>query len=93
MFVSVVLDPGSIDSAKALANVLVQFNFSKVQRACWENMSITESQLSNLKREIDSVTDYYDTIRIYQFPINSNFAVTELKHKKWRRAVFGSDKK
>ncbi len=93
MFVSVVLDPGGIDSAKALANILAQYKFKKIQRACWENLQINEKELSNLKRDIDSVTDYYDTIRIYQFPINSNFAVTELRHKKWRRALFGSEKK
>lgn len=93
MFVSVVLDPGTIDSAKALADILAQSGFKKVQRACWENMSITEAQLTKLKKDIDSATDYYDTIRIYQFPINSNFAITELKHKKWKKALFGSEKK
>ena len=53
-------------------------------------MQLNESQLTNLKREIDSVTDYYDTLRIYQFPVNSNFAVTELSHKQWKRSVYGA---
>lgn len=90
MFVSVVLDPGGMESAKAIAAVLARYNFKKIQRACWETMQLSESQLNVLKREIDSVTDYYDTVRIYQFPINTNFAITELRHKKWKRCVLGS---
>ncbi|MBP3771600.1 MAG: CRISPR-associated protein Cas2 [Treponema sp.] len=90
MFVSVVLDPGGIDSAKALAEILGRFNFKKIQKACWETMQINEVQLTNLKREIDSVTDYYDSLRIYQFPVNSNFAITELRHKQWKRSVYGA---
>jgi len=89
MFVSVVLDPGGMESAKAIANILARFSFKKIQRACWECMNINEAQLVALKREIDGVTDYYDKVRIYQFPINTNFAITELLHKKWRRCVLG----
>ena len=90
MFVSVVLDPGGIDSAKSIAEILARFNFKKIQQACRENMQLNEAQLTSLKREIDSVTDYYDTLRIYQFPVNSNFAVTELRHKQWKRSVYGA---
>ena len=90
MFVSVVLDPGGIDSAKAIAEILSRFSFKKIQKACWECMNLTEAQLTTVKREIDTVTDYYDTIRIYQFPVNSNFAVTELRHKQWKRSVYGA---
>jgi len=90
MFVSVVLDPGGIDSAKALVSVLRQFGFRKIQRACWESMNITELQFDKLKREIDRVTDYYDTLRIYQFPLRGFFAVTELSRKKWRRGFVRS---
>ncbi|MBR1404714.1 MAG: CRISPR-associated protein Cas2 [Treponema sp.] len=90
MFVSVVLDPGGIDSAKAIAAILSRYSFKKIQKACWECMQINEAQLSALKREIDSVTDYYDTLRIYQFPVNSNFAITELRHKQWKRSIYGA---
>ncbi len=91
MFVSVVLDPGGIDSAKAASAVLTRFGFKKLHRACWESMQISEAQLSVLKRELDGATDYYDTLRIYQFPLNGNFAVTELKQKKWKKAVFSGE--
>jgi len=85
MFVSVVLDPGGIDSARSLVSVLVHSGFKKIQRACWESMSVSEKDLASLKKEIDRVTDYYDTIRIYQFPLNGMFVITELKQKRWKR--------
>lgn len=90
MFVSVVLDPGGIDSAKEIAAILSRYNFKKIQKACWECTQINEVQLTGMKREIDAVTDYYDTLRIYQFPVNSNFAVTELRHKQWKRSLYGA---
>ncbi|MBR1722995.1 MAG: CRISPR-associated protein Cas2 [Treponema sp.] len=90
MFVSVVLDPGGIDIAKAIAAILSRYNFLKFQKACWECMQINENQLTGMKREIDAVTDYYDTLRIYQFPVNSNFAITELRHKQWKRSLYGA---
>ncbi len=90
MFVSVVLDPSGVESAKALATILARYCFKKIQRACWECMSLNEQQLATLKREIDNVTDYYDKIRMYQFPVNNAFAITELHHKKWRRCVLGT---
>ena len=80
MFVSVVLDPGGMETAKSLATVMARFNFKKIQ-------------LTVLKREIDQITDYYDTLRIYQFPVNGNFAITELRHKKWRKCVLGANQK
>ena len=85
MFVSVILDPGGIDSARLLISLLTNTGFRKIQRACWENMNMTENDLAGLKKEIDRITDYYDTVRIYQFPIDGMFVITELKQKKWRR--------
>ncbi len=85
MFVSIVLDPGSTDSARSMVNILAHTGFKKIQRACWENMSLSESDLANLKKEIDRVTDYYDNVRIYQFPVDGMFVITELKEKKWKR--------
>lgn len=90
MFVSIVVDPGSIDSARALVDLLVNLGFKKIQRSCWENAKVNEDDLSNLKKEIDRVTDYYDIIRLYQFPINGMFVITELKEKKWRKCQIAS---
>ncbi|ULQ59928.1 CRISPR-associated endonuclease Cas2 [Brucepastera parasyntrophica] len=87
MFVSVVLDPGNEGSARELAEVLAAYGFEKVQRACWESSLISEQILAKVKNDIDRVTDYYDSIRIYQFPIDGAFAVTVLSQKKWKRIV------
>lgn len=87
MFVAVVCDPGSEDSRSALYALLPQYGFEKVQRACYETTQIDERRLASLKREIDKVTDYYDVIRIYQYPLEGNFALTTLKNNKWRRII------
>lgn len=87
MFVSVVLDPGSVDNAKALSLVLTQYEFTKVQRALWEHPAVSDKTLSRLKKDIDRVTDYYDSIRIYQYPISGKLAITEMRKKKWRRSI------
>ncbi|NLM00089.1 MAG: CRISPR-associated protein Cas2 [Treponema sp.] len=87
MFVSAILDPGSPDTAKALAWILTRYEFVKVQRACWEHAAFTEKKLNDLKKDIDRVTDYYDCVRLYQFPVNGNLAITEMQKKKWRRSI------
>ena len=51
-------------------------------------MKIKEEELISLKRDIDRVTDYYDKIRLYQFPVNGLFVLTEMKQKKWRKRQF-----
>jgi CRISPR-associated protein Cas2 len=87
MFVSVVLDPGGQDSAQQLAEILATFGFEKVQRACWESKSMNDQTLSQLKQEMDRVTDYYDSIRIYQYPVDGTLAITVLSKKAWKRIV------
>lgn len=87
MFVSVVCDLGGEDSRAALYGLLPQYGFEKVQRACFESARITEKQVAALKRDIDKVTDYYDTIRIYQYPVEGRLAVSILKENRWRRVV------
>lgn len=87
MFVSIVLDPGGEESARQLVEVLINFGFEKIQRACWESSLMDEQSLIKLKQEIDRVTDYYDTIRMYQFPVKNTMAITSLSKKKWKRLV------
>lgn len=88
MFVSVVLDPGSPDTARAMVSILTQMGFKKSQRSCYENMRVSVDDLAKLKREIDRVTDYYDSVRFYQFPVGGLFVITELKEKRWRKCQF-----
>ncbi|MBQ1726936.1 MAG: CRISPR-associated protein Cas2 [Treponema sp.] len=90
MFVSIVLEPGSIDSARNIFNLLGHTGFKQIQKSCWENASLSDADLTSLKKEMDRYTDYYDNIRIYQFPLEGKFVITELKEKKWRRLVLNS---
>ncbi len=87
MFVSVVLDPGGEDSARELTSLMSDYGFKRVQRACWESVKISPAVLNELKQDIDRATDYYDTVRIYQFPVENVLAVTELYRKKWKRIL------
>ncbi len=93
MFVSVVIEPGSLDSGKLIVDVLSKYGFQKIQRSCWESMKISEDKLSLLKKDLDRVTDYYDSIRLYQFPLNGLFVITEMKTKKWRKCSFSGKEK
>ncbi len=85
MFVSVMLDPGGVETSKSLSAALIEFGFTKVQRACWETASMSPEQFDALKKNVDALTDYYDTVRFYQFPCDGQLVVTELHQKKWRR--------
>lgn len=87
MFVAIMCDMGNEDSRAALYNLLPQYGFERVQKACFECASMTEKMLSALKRDIDKITDAYDTIRLYQYPVEGTLAITVLKDNKWRRIV------
>ncbi len=87
MFVSIVLDPGNIDSSHDLVRILMGFGFKKVQRAVWESSSVRQSDISCIKREIDRVTDYYDKVRLYQYPVDEAMELTILDKKKWKCCI------
>ena len=88
MFISVIIEPGGLDSGKMMVDILSRYGFQKIQRSCWESLKLNETELSALKKDLDRVTDYYDKIRIYQFPLNGLFVITEMKQKKWRKCCF-----
>lgn len=87
MFVSVVCDMGNEDSRSSVFALLPQYGFEKVQRACFESARVTEKELAALKRDIDKSTDYYDTVRLYQYPVDGALVISILKENKWRRVV------
>jgi CRISPR-associated protein Cas2 len=70
-----------------LYNLLPQYGFERVQKACFECTSMNEKLLGALKRDIDKITDSYDTLRFYQYPVEGTLALTVLKDNKWRRIV------
>lgn len=88
MFVSVLIEPGSLESGKSMIDILSKYGFQKIQRSCWESVKISEDEVTRLKVELDNVTDYYDKIRFYQYPVNSCFVISEMKQKKWRKCQF-----
>ena len=81
------IDPGGEESAAHLSELLTFHGFERVQRACWESSTVNEKQLIDLKREIDRVTDYYDVIRMYQYPVKGLLAISTLAKKKWRKIL------
>jgi CRISPR-associated protein Cas2 len=87
MFVSVVVDPGSEERAKELANILAQYGLEKIQRGVWESAIMPPTTVERLKRDLDRATDAYDRIRIFQFPVEGTLVISFLKEKKWRRLV------
>lgn len=87
MFVSIIIDAGGKESAAQIGEVLAQHGFERVQRACWESLTVNEIGLQRLKQDIDRVTDSYDTVRLYQYPSDDALAITTLYKKKWRRVL------
>lgn len=87
MFVSLALDPGSEERARELADLLSRYGFEKIQRGLWESSVVTPSTLDRIKHDLDRMTDAYDRIRIFQFPVDGTLVVSSLREKKWRRMV------
>ncbi len=87
MFVSIVCDLGGEDSRSAVYALLPQYGFEKVQRACFESARMNEKLLASLKRDLDKITDYYDTIRMYQYPVEGKLAISSLKQNRWKRTL------
>jgi len=87
MFVSIHCDLGSDDHRKSVYSIISQYGCKQIMKDVFESTSLEENTLSRLKRDIDKKTDFYDTIRIYQYPINDAFVISYLNKKKWRRFV------
>lgn len=87
MFVSVVLDPGSEERARVLADLLARYGFDKIQRGLWESGVVSPPSLDRLKRDLDRATDAYDKIRMYQYPVDGRLVISSLKDKKWRKLI------
>ena len=87
MFVSVCCDLSSIDHEQAVGALLKQYGFFKMQAHVYEHTSINEEYLKRLKRDIDRLTDSYDAVRMYQYPLEKTLQISTLKDKKWRKLV------
>ena len=87
MFVSVACEFSNDDHRKAVQELLKQYGFSEILSDFFESVKIIEKDLARLKRDIDRSTDYYDKIRIYQYPLEGTLIITALENKRWRRIV------
>jgi CRISPR-associated protein Cas2 len=87
MFVSVCCDLSSSDHEQSVAVLLKQYGFAKVQADVYEHTSINDEYVKRLKRDIDRLTDSYDTVRIYQYPLENTLQISTLKDKKWRKLI------
>ncbi len=87
MFVSIVLDLNNDDSEKIVQSLLFRYGFKQMQKNTFESTSIGEKYLSRLKLDLDRATDFYDTVRFYQYPVDNTLVITTLIEKRWRRLV------
>jgi CRISPR-associated protein Cas2 len=87
MFVAVACDLGNADRLTNVGNLLLQYGFRKLQQNLYESAVISERSLLRLKKELDGLTDSYDSLRIYQYPLEDTLVVSSLKEKKWRKLV------
>lgn len=85
VFVSVFCDFSNEDHRRSISELLVQYGFSKVMPYLFESRTITELYLGRLKKDIDRLTDSYDIIRIYQYPLEGILVISFLKEKKWKK--------
>jgi len=87
MFVAVACEFASDDHRKAGHALLAQYGFRRVLQEAFESTTLPEAALNRLKKDLDRITDSYDGIRLYQFPVEGTLAITVLKEKKWRRLI------
>ncbi len=87
MFVSIVLDLNNDDSEKIVQSLLFRYGFKQMQKNTFESTSIGEKYLSRLKLDLDRATDFYDTVRFYQYPVDNTLVITTLIEKRWRRLI------
>ena len=91
MFVAVVCELGSDDNRGEVHALLRQYGFEPVYAELFESVTIKESLLPRLKRDLDRVTDSYDRMRIYQYPLEGTLVITTLRNKKWRKSILRQD--
>ena len=87
MFVALVFDFSNEDHKKDAEQVILQYGFSRIMENLFESSTISEAYLTRLKHDLDRITDSYDSLRFYQYPVENTLAITSLKEKKWRRLI------
>ncbi|MCK5674399.1 MAG: CRISPR-associated protein Cas2 [Spirochaetales bacterium] len=87
MFVSIVCEISNDDHKIAVKHLLIEYGFKQIFEILYESTTIKEKELARLKRDIDRRTDSYDSVRIYQYPLDEVLVITTLRDKRWRRVT------
>ncbi len=87
MFVAIVCGFANEDHKQKGEDLILQYGFKRLMDNLFESTTISERYLVKLKRDLDTITDSYDTLRFYQFPVEDTFAISYLKDKKWRKLI------
>jgi CRISPR-associated protein Cas2 len=93
MFVAVVCDSDNEDHLKRMHSNLLEYGFKKIHDSLYESLTISEQGLLRLKRDLDRLTDSYDALRFYQYPMENTLVISDLKNKKWRKTVVSTSKR
>ncbi len=87
MFIALACDFGNEDTRIKADRLLQEYGFRKVQRNLYETNTLNDKNLARLKLELDRMTDHYDSLRFYQYPVEDTLVVTALEEKRWKRML------
>ena len=87
MFVAIACELVNEEHREEVYGLLKQYGFSRVFGEVFESVSFRSELLARLKRDIDRRTDFYDKIRLYQYPLDGVLQITSLADKKWRKTI------
>lgn len=87
MLVTVVSEFSQDDHRVAAYELLRRYGLKEIVENVFESVSMVETTLTRLKRDVDRTVDYYDTIRFYQYPLQGTLVISTLSKKKWRRTL------
>ena len=85
MFVAIACELVSEEHKEDVHSLLKQYGFTRIIGDVFESVSLRPEVLPRLKRDIDRKTDYYDKVRMYQYPLDGVLVITALTDKKWRK--------
>ena len=92
MFVAVACDLGSDNHRDRVHSTFQEYGFKKMHEDLYESLTINEQALLRMKRELDRLTDSYDCLRFYQYPMENTLVISVLKEKKWRKTVVSTSR-
>jgi CRISPR-associated protein Cas2 len=90
VFVAIACELVNEEHRSDVYSLLKQYGFSRVVGDVFESVSFRSELLSRLKRDIDRRTDFYDKVKMYQYPLDGVLVVTSLADKKWRKTIMRS---